>query len=114
MKRSRLSHRITWRVFGTMWSFNVITIGAILVFVFRVSLMNSNMRGQYAASGVEGRIESLLWAVHVGGAHRQVSFPPVKMLVTASLFAVIIDSVLHPENEVVPFHFGIPRISLKT
>lgn len=49
--------------------FNVLIIGVILVFVFRVSLMNSDMRGQYVVDGIEGKIESLLWAVHVGAAN---------------------------------------------
>jgi sigma-B regulation protein RsbU (phosphoserine phosphatase) len=66
MKKSKLSHRITWRVIGIMSFFNVLIIGAILLFVFRVSLMNSDMRGQYVVDGIEGKIESLLWAVHVG------------------------------------------------
>ncbi len=69
MKRSKLSRRITWHVIGIMSFFNVLIIGVILVFVFRVSLMNSDMRGQYVASGIEGKIESLLWAVHVGAAN---------------------------------------------
>ena len=41
---------------------------------------------------------------------RQVSFPPVKMLVIASLFMVIFESVFHLENEVVSIHFNIPEI----
>ena len=41
---------------------------------------------------------------------RQVSFPPVKMLVIVSLFMVIFESVLHLENEVVSIHFNIPEI----
>ena len=69
MKKVRLSHRITWRVIGIMSFFNVLIIGAILVFVLRVSLMNSDMRGQYVVDGIEGKIESLLWAVHVGAAN---------------------------------------------
>lgn len=41
---------------------------------------------------------------------RQVSFPPVKMLVIVSLFTVIFESVFHLENEVVSIHFNIPEI----
>lgn len=41
---------------------------------------------------------------------RQVSFPPVKMLVIVSLFMVIFESVFHVENEVMGIHFGIPEI----
>jgi len=41
---------------------------------------------------------------------RQVSFPPVKMLVIVSLFMVIFESVIHLENEVVSIHFNIPEI----
>lgn len=41
---------------------------------------------------------------------RQVSFPPVKMLVVVSLFMVIFESVFHLENEVVSIHFNIPEI----
>lgn len=69
IKKSRLSRRITWHVIGIMSFFNVLIIGAILVFVFRVSLVNSNMRGQYVVDGIEGKIESTLWAVHVGAAN---------------------------------------------
>ena len=69
MKKSKLSRRITWHVIGIMSFFNVLIIGVILVFVFEVSLMNSDMRGQYVVDGIEGKIESLLWAVHVGAAN---------------------------------------------
>ena len=41
---------------------------------------------------------------------RQVSFPPVKMLVIVGLFTVIFESVFHLENEVVSIHFNIPEI----
>lgn len=41
---------------------------------------------------------------------RQVSFPPVKMLVIVSLFMVIFESVFHLENEVMSIHFNIPEI----
>ena len=71
MKKSNLSSRITWRVIGIMSSFNVLIIGAIIVFVFRVSLKNNDMRGQYVVDGIEGKIESLLWAVHVGAANNR-------------------------------------------
>ena len=71
VSKSKLSQRITWRVIGIMSFFNVIIIGAILVFVLRVSLMNSDMRGQYVVDGIEGKIESLLWAVHVGAANNR-------------------------------------------
>ena len=63
MKRSKLSRRITWRVIGIMLFFNVLIIGAILIFVFIISLMNSNSRGQYVVDGIEGKIEATLWAV---------------------------------------------------
>lgn len=42
--------------------------------------------------------------------HRQVSFPPVKMLVLVSLLAVIVESVFHVQNEVVGVHFDIPEV----
>ena len=43
--------------------------------------------------------------------HRQVSFPPVKMLVIVGLFAVIFQTVFHIEGEkVLPIKFGIPAI----
>ena len=71
MKHSKLSRRITWRVVGIISFFNVLIIGAILVFVFRVSLMNSDMRGQYVVDGIEGKVESLLWAVHVGASNNR-------------------------------------------
>ena len=44
------------------------------------------------------------------GGHRQVSFPPVKMLVIVSLVAVIAESVFHEHNDVVPVTFNIPEI----
>ena len=71
MKKSKLSSRITWRVIGIMSAFNVLIIGAILVFVLKFSLLNSDMRGQYVVDGIEGKIESLLWAVHVGAANNR-------------------------------------------
>lgn len=42
--------------------------------------------------------------------HRQVSFPPVKMLVIVSLFVVIVESVFHLKNDVVPIEINIPEI----
>ncbi len=71
MKKSKLSWRITWRVIGIMSFFNVLIIGGILVFVLRVSLLNSDMRGQYVVDGIEGKIESMLWAVHVGASNNR-------------------------------------------
>lgn len=41
---------------------------------------------------------------------RQVSFPPVKMLVIVSLFAVIVESVFHLNNDVVPIQVNVPEI----
>ena len=37
--------------------------------------------------------------------HRQVSFPPVKMLVIVSLFMVVFESVFHLENDVIDLNF---------
>lgn len=39
---------------------------------------------------------------------RQVSFPPIKMLVIVCLVAVIIESVFNVNNEVMPLHYNIP------
>ena len=41
---------------------------------------------------------------------RQVSFPPVKLLVMVSLFAVIVESVFHQNSDVVPIQINIPEI----
>jgi sigma-B regulation protein RsbU (phosphoserine phosphatase) len=70
-KTAKLSRRITWRVIGIMVFFNVLIIGVILGFVFKISLINSNMRGQYVVDGIEGKIESMLWAVHIGASHNR-------------------------------------------
>lgn len=71
MKKSKLSRRITWCVVGIMSFFNVLIIGAILTFVFKVSLLNSSSRGQYVVDGIEGKIESTLWAVHIAAANNR-------------------------------------------
>lgn len=71
MKKSKLSRRITWRVIGIISFFNVLIIGTILAFVFVYSLGNGSMRGQYVVDGIEGKIESMLWAVHVGAANNR-------------------------------------------
>lgn len=42
--------------------------------------------------------------------HRQVSFPPVKMLVLACLSVVIFESVFHLENNVISMHFKDEKI----
>ena len=60
MKKSKLSRRITWRVIGIISFFNVITIGAIIAFVFIFSLENGSVRGQYVTDGVAGNIEMML------------------------------------------------------
>jgi sigma-B regulation protein RsbU (phosphoserine phosphatase) len=71
MKKSKLSRRITWRVIEIMLLFNVLIIGVIITFVLRVSLLNSSMRGQYVVDGIEGKIESTLWAVHIAAANNR-------------------------------------------
>lgn len=42
--------------------------------------------------------------------HRQVSFPPVKMLVLVCLSVVIFESVFHQENNVISMHFKDEKI----
>ena len=42
--------------------------------------------------------------------HRQVSFPPVKMLVIVCLFVVIFESVFHLENDVVTIKFNVKEV----
>ena len=42
--------------------------------------------------------------------HRQVSFPPIKMLVIVSLFTFIIESLFHLENEILPLQTNVPEI----
>ena len=42
--------------------------------------------------------------------HRQVSFPPVKMLVIVCLFVVIFEKVFHLDNEVLGIKFNIPKL----
>ena len=64
-RNSKLSKRITWRVIGIMVFFNVLIIGAILVFVFLLSLINSDMRGQHVTDGISGKMENMLKAVSV-------------------------------------------------
>ncbi len=71
MKKSKLSRRITWRVIAIMSFFNVLIIGAMFWSVFRISLVNSNMRGQYVVDGIVGKIESMLWAVHISSANNR-------------------------------------------
>ena len=60
MKRSKLSRRITWCVIGIMSFFNVLIIGAILMFVFEISFANSNTRGQNVMSGIAGNMETMM------------------------------------------------------
>lgn len=42
--------------------------------------------------------------------HRQVSFPPVKMLVIVSLFVAIIESVFHEKNDVLGIKFNVQEV----
>ena len=44
--------------------------------------------------------------------HRQVSFPPIKMLVIVCLFVVILESIFHLENDVLPLKFKIKEIDM--
>ena len=60
MKKRKLSRRITWRVIGIMSFFNVLIIGAILMFVFEISFANSNTRGQNVMSGIAGNMETMM------------------------------------------------------
>jgi hypothetical protein len=41
---------------------------------------------------------------------RQVSFPPIKMLVIVCLFVVVIESMFHLENDVLPLEFKIKEV----
>lgn len=70
-KKSKLSRRISWRVIGFMLFFNVLIIGAIILFVFNISLMNSTVRGRCVVDGVEGKTESMLRAVQIGAANNR-------------------------------------------
>ena len=42
--------------------------------------------------------------------HRQVSFPPIKMLVLVCLFFVVFETVFHLENDVLPLEFKVQVI----
>lgn len=66
MKRSKLSRRITWRVLGIFFFFNILIIGAILIFVFEVSLMNSSIRGQYVTDGIAGNLDNMMYVAKTG------------------------------------------------
>lgn len=66
MKRSKLSRRITWRVLGIILCFNILIIGAILLFVLEVSLMNSSMRGKYVTDGIAGNLENMMYVAKTG------------------------------------------------
>ena len=68
-KKSKLSRRITWRAIGIMLFFNVLIIGVIIVFVFLASLLISELRGQYVADGISGKMESMLRAVEIAAAN---------------------------------------------
>ena len=39
------------------------------MFVFRISLVNSSMRGQYVVDRIEDKLETTLWAVHIAAAN---------------------------------------------
>jgi len=68
-KKSKLSRRITWRAIGIMLFFNVLIIGVIIVFVFLASLLISELRGQYVADGISGKMESMLRAVEIAATN---------------------------------------------
>ena len=68
-KKSKLSRRITWRAIGIMLFFNVLIIGVITLFVFFASLLISELRGQYVADGISGKMESMLRAVEIAAAN---------------------------------------------
>ena len=70
-KKSKLSRRISWRVIGIMLFFNMLIIGAIIAFVFMISLLNSSVRGRCVVDGVEGKIESMLRAVQIAAANNR-------------------------------------------
>jgi sigma-B regulation protein RsbU (phosphoserine phosphatase) len=73
MKKSKLSRRITWRVIGIMMFFNVLIIGAILAFVYVVSLGNSTMRGQYVTDGISRNIETMLQTVKTAAFNSRIN-----------------------------------------
>ena len=58
--KGKISRRISWRVIGIVTFFNVLTVGAIVAFVFVFSLGNGSMRGQYVTDGIAGNVETML------------------------------------------------------
>ena len=59
-KKSKLSRRITWSVIGIMVFFNGLIILAIHMFVYDVSVLLGNSRGQYVIDGIGGKMETML------------------------------------------------------
>ena len=59
-KKSKLSRRITWSVIGIMVFFNGLIIFAIHMFVYDVSVLLGNSRGQYVIDGIGGKMETML------------------------------------------------------
>ena len=71
MKKSKLSRHITWHVIGIMVFFNVLIIGAILIFVFYISLLNGSNRGLFVIDGISGKTETMLRAVEIASANNR-------------------------------------------
>ena len=63
MKKSKLSHRITWRVVLIVAIINAMTIGAVYIACLEISKANAQMRAQNFIDGVDSKLVGLLWAV---------------------------------------------------
>ena len=63
MKRSKLSHRITWRVIGIMIFFNVLIFGAVFYFDLVASRLEGELRSKHVISAIEGRLNTIVQVV---------------------------------------------------
>ena len=63
MKRSKLSHRITWRVIGIVIFFNVLIFGAVFYFDLVASRLEGELRSKHVISAIEGRLNTIVEVV---------------------------------------------------
>ena len=72
MGKSKLSHRITWHVILIITIFNVLIIGAVILFDLRFSYRESEVRALNLMDAIGGKLMNMKKAVEIAAIHNVV------------------------------------------
>ena len=69
MSKSKFSRRITWRVILIMSLFNVLIIGAVILFDLGMSRFESKTRAQHLIYGISGKLEAMVSTMEIAATN---------------------------------------------